>query len=101
VTYNKSIVFIETTHFTRIVNQYLTDDEYRELQQFLMVQPDAGDIIRGAGGIRKIRWGRRGIGKSGVFEQFITGQRIEIKFLCSRFIVSPSKQILIQKLYLA
>lgn len=30
-----------------------------------MKQPDAGAVIRGSGGVRKVRWGARGKGKSG------------------------------------
>ena len=54
--------FIETKLFSRLVNQYLSDDEYAELQQALMADPTAGDVIPDSGGVRKIRWsvGRRG-----------------------------------------
>ena len=57
--------FIETRLFTRLVQEYLNDDEYRELQAFLMVNPETGDIIPGSGGIRKIRWRAPGRGKRG------------------------------------
>lgn len=36
-----------------------------ELQLYLMEHPDAGDIISGGGGVRKLRWARQGMGKSG------------------------------------
>ena len=49
------MVFIETSIFTRKHLQYLSDDEYRELQNFLVKRPDAGDLIQGTGGIRKLR----------------------------------------------
>lgn len=35
------------------------------MQNHLDTQPDAGDIIRGSGGIRKVRWCRQDMGKSG------------------------------------
>jgi hypothetical protein len=57
--------FIESTTFERIREVYLDDDEYRELQQYLMEHPAAGDVIRGSGGVRKLRWRRSGIGKRG------------------------------------
>ena len=57
--------FIETKLFTRLVLQYLSDDEYRELQVFLIGQPDAGDVIAGSGGVRKLRWRAAGRGKRG------------------------------------
>ena len=43
----------------------MSDDEYRELQTTLLDDPEAGDIIPGGGGIRKIRFGVGGRGKSG------------------------------------
>jgi len=45
------------------VQQYLTDDEYGTLQQSLIVNPEAGDVIPGSGGVRKLRWGVAGRGK--------------------------------------
>jgi hypothetical protein len=57
--------FIETRLFTRLVQQYLSDDEYAELQQTLIADPEAGVVIRGSGGVRKLRWGVAGRGKRG------------------------------------
>ncbi|HEY1375756.1 MAG TPA: type II toxin-antitoxin system RelE/ParE family toxin [Gemmataceae bacterium] len=57
--------FIETKLFTRLVQQYLSDDEYQALQKLLMEQPDAGDVIPGTGGVRKLRWRAPGQGKRG------------------------------------
>lgn len=45
--------------------QYLADEDYRALQNHLITQPDSGAIIRGSGGIRKVRWAAGGKGKSG------------------------------------
>ena len=59
------LTFIETKLFTSLVPQYLTDDEYAALQQALMTTPDAGDVIRGSGGLRKLRWRVAGRGKRG------------------------------------
>ena len=57
--------FIETRLFTRLVTEYLSDDEYRELQKALIASPDAGDVIPGSGGVRKLRWRAVGRGKRG------------------------------------
>lgn len=57
--------FIETRLFTKLVQDYLTDDEYAELQQALLDNPEAGAVIRGSGGIRKLRWAAAGRGKRG------------------------------------
>ena len=57
--------FIETPTFTRQVHTYLNDGEYTALQNELSEDPCRGDLIRGGGGIRKIRYGRRGLGTQG------------------------------------
>jgi hypothetical protein len=48
--------FIETKLFTRLVQEYLTDEEYRALQALLIAHPEAGAVLRGSGGVRKLRW---------------------------------------------
>lgn len=58
-------VFIESSAFERVRAHYLDDNEYGELQQFLMQNPEAGAIVRGSGGVRKLRWRRAGAGKRG------------------------------------
>ena len=57
--------FIETKLFTRLVQEYLTDDEYGELQLFLISDPESGPVIPGTGGVRKLRWRAPGRGKRG------------------------------------
>ena len=57
--------FIETRLFTRLVQEYLNDDEYRELQKALMNNPETGNVIPGSGGVRKLRWRAPGRGKRG------------------------------------
>ena len=57
--------FVETRLFTGLVPQYLSDDEYADLQRVLIADPEAGDVIRGTGGVRKFRWGVAGRGKRG------------------------------------
>ncbi len=59
------MVFIETSTFTKQLPSHLDDDSYAALQAFLAVHPEAGDVIRGTGGIRKIRWAMPGRGKRG------------------------------------
>jgi len=59
------MIFIETRLFTKLLSNYLSDDEYRGLQAYLIQKPNAGDIVRGSGGVRKVRWSRDGGGKSG------------------------------------
>jgi hypothetical protein len=57
--------FIESPAFDRARDIYLDDDEYAELQQFMMQNPEAGATVRGSGGVRKLRWRRPGTGRRG------------------------------------
>lgn len=57
--------FVETRLFTGLVAKYLSDDQYADLQRTLIADPEAGDVIRGTGGVRKLRWGIAGRGKRG------------------------------------
>jgi hypothetical protein len=57
--------FIETPVFTRAVVELLDDEQYRSLQLALFLRPDAGPVIRGSGGLRKLRWSLPGTGKRG------------------------------------
>ncbi len=59
------ISFVETKLFTRLVQEYLSDEEYSKLQQALLANPEAGLVIPGSGGIRKLRWSVAGRGKRG------------------------------------
>ena len=59
------MLFIETSTFTRQLPRHLDDDGYAALQAFLSVHPEAGDVVRGTGGVRKLRWAMRGRGKRG------------------------------------
>jgi len=54
--------FVETKLFTRLIDEYLSDDEYAALQLSLAVNPEAGDVIKGTGGVRKLPWGGSGRG---------------------------------------
>jgi mRNA-degrading endonuclease RelE of RelBE toxin-antitoxin system len=56
---------IETSIFTRRVLELLSDDDYRELQSVLVIRPDAGPVIPGSSGLRKLRWAASGRGKRG------------------------------------
>lgn len=57
--------FIETPIFTRLLADLLTDEEYRGLQNVLLENPEQGDLIKGSGGIRKLRHALSGRGKRG------------------------------------
>jgi len=72
--------FFEAPAFTRYVSSYLTDDDYREMQGRLATAPEAGDMIPGTGGFRKLRWAdpKRGKGQRGglrVIYYYFPGER--------------------------
>jgi hypothetical protein len=56
---------IENSVFTRRIKEILSDDEYGQLQRMLVGDPEAGVVIPGGGGLRKLRWAVSGKGKSG------------------------------------
>ncbi len=56
--------FIETPTFTRTITVLLSDDSYAQMQLALVENPALGDLIRGGGGIRKLRYAMQGRGKS-------------------------------------
>jgi hypothetical protein len=60
-------VFVEMSMFARFRADYFDDDGYRGLQDAMLENPEAGDMIEGTGGLRKLRYGdaRRGKGKRG------------------------------------
>ena len=57
--------FIELPPFAELRDDLFTDDEFLALQAFLFDYPDAGDVIPGTGGCRKLRWAAKGKGKRG------------------------------------
>jgi mRNA-degrading endonuclease RelE of RelBE toxin-antitoxin system len=74
--------FIEAPAFKRYREHYLDDDAFAQLQAALMDNPEAGDLVPSAGGIRKLRWkdARRGKGKRGglriIYYCFLTDEEI-------------------------
>ena len=59
------VMFIETPIFTKYREDYMSDDIFQEFEEYLSNNPEAGDIVVGTGGCRKIRWQRENTGKSG------------------------------------
>lgn len=75
------MIFVETLLFTKQLADYLLDDEYRELQESLLEKPDAGDIIQGTGGLRKLRWNRGNKGKRSGTRIIYYWKKQKIKFI--------------------
>ena len=63
--YLTRVRFIETPIFTEDIERELSSEEYRQLQLALLLRPTQGALIRGSGGLRKLRWRRPGMGKQG------------------------------------
>lgn len=60
-------VFVKLPPFERHREDYLDDEAFLRLQRSLMLNPEAGDVVPGTGGLRKLRFAdeRRGKGKRG------------------------------------
>lgn len=58
-------VFIESSIFEKFRDAYISEEEFRVFQADLMANPKQGDVIRGTGGLRKVRVAGRGKGKRG------------------------------------
>ncbi len=60
-------IFVELPPFERHRQSYLDDDAFKDLQSFLLKNPESGDVIQGTGGLRKLRFNdpTRGKGKRG------------------------------------
>ena len=59
------LTLIESPVFTRLWPDYWSEDERGEFASWLSQNPDAGDVVPGSGGVRKVRWSRSGGGKRG------------------------------------
>lgn len=59
------MIIVELTPFVAFREQHWSDEVLRALQSYLLISPDAGDLIRGGGGLRKLRWSMPGRGKRG------------------------------------
>src|SRR4030042_6410848 len=78
------MVIIETPIFTRRIQAVLSEEEYRLLEIQLANKPDSGKIIRGSGGLRKLRWPAGGHGKRGgirvIYYWFVSSHTLLLLF---------------------
>lgn len=64
--YNRLVfTVIETSVYSRKAEGILSDSEREDFAVFISKTPTAGSVVRGSGGVRKVRWVRSGSGKSG------------------------------------
>ncbi len=59
------ITLIESPIFTKLWPDYWSEDERGEFAAWLAENPYVGNVVPGSGGVRKVRWGRKGQGKRG------------------------------------
>lgn len=59
------ITVAEVPEYIRRAEKLLSAEERRDVIDYLATHPKAGDLMEGTGGVRKLRWGRGGQGKSG------------------------------------
>lgn len=82
------MVIVETSIFTRRVLELLTDEDYRKLQVLLANRPSTGNLIKGSGGLRKIRWAVPGRGKRGgvrvIYYWAVEQERLLMLFVYSK-----------------
>ncbi|MBP9854448.1 MAG: type II toxin-antitoxin system RelE/ParE family toxin [Candidatus Omnitrophica bacterium] len=75
---------IETPIFTKKITSVLSDGEYKDLQWALVVNPEAGAVIPGCGGLRKLRWAIPGAGKRGglriIYYVYSEGEKMYLLF---------------------
>lgn len=87
------MILIETPIFTREILRLLPDESYRRLQKELVAHPEAGDLIVGSGGLRKIRWAVPGKGKSGGVRIIYYWHRPNALFMLFPFKKSESEDL--------
>ena len=82
------MVLIETPVFTRLITRYMNDDHYRELQEVLIGTPDAGDVIPGSGGLRKLRWRVDSRGKRGglrvIYYRIVSAEQLYLLYVYAK-----------------
>ena len=74
------MIFVELSPFVAFRAEHWSDEELRRLQNFLLASPDAGDVIPGGSGLRKLRWSVQGRGKRGgarvIYYRHVPGEHI-------------------------
>jgi len=63
--YTRKVLFIEQPVFTRLLLELVDDNAYRKFQMELAANPEKGPVVKGSGGLRKVRLALPGRGKSG------------------------------------
>lgn len=93
------LTVVESPIFQRLWPRYWDEEERAEFAVFIAVNPDAGSIIRGSGGVRKVRWAREGTGKSGGMRiVYLTRNEAGEVYLLTLYAKSKSENISVDTL---
>lgn len=99
------MIFVETSFFTEDVRELMDDDGYAALQRHLTANPEAGDLIQGTGGLRKIRWMAGGKGKRGgvriIYFHMAAAQQIRMLLIYMKGIqddLTPAQKTVLRKI---
>ncbi len=88
------LTVVESPIFQKLWPRYWDEDERAEFAAFIAANPDAGAVIRGSGGVRKVRWAREGSGKSsGVRVVYLTRNEAGEVYLLTLYAKSESGTI--------
>jgi hypothetical protein len=88
------LTVVESPIFQKLWPRYWDEDERAEFAVFIALDPEAGPVIRGSGGVRKVRWTREGTGKSGgVRIVYLTRSEVGEVYLLTIFAKSKSENI--------
>lgn len=88
------LTVVESPIFQRLWPRYWEEDERAEFAAFIAANPDAGAVIRGSGGVRKVRWARDGAGKSsGVRVVYLTRNELGEVYLLTLYAKSETSTL--------
>jgi len=88
------LTVVESPIFQRLWPRYWDEEERGEFAAFIAANPDAGAVIRGSGGVRKVRWTRDGTGKSsGVRIVYLTRNELGEVYLLTLYAKSETSSI--------
>jgi hypothetical protein len=88
------LTVVESPIFQKLWPRYWDEEERADFAAFIAVNPDAGAVIRGSGGVRKVRWAREGSGKSsGVRVVYLTRNEAGEVYLLTLYAKSESGTI--------
>lgn len=84
----RMLTIVETPTFSRLWPRYWAEEERGEFAAWLADRPEAGDVVKKSGGVRKVRWTRAGAGKSGgvrvIYFNRLTSGEVWLLFMYSK-----------------